>query len=91
MMVKVGDIIYDAEEEPIMIIMTDEDKDNISNMAPDAHKYCVYPDGIDEDEIKAWMDTTDLEEFLKSLEEEDLELEFDLDGMELEIDDEMEE
>jgi hypothetical protein len=60
MKVKVGNKIYDGEKEPIMVILADGDKENISNMHPDATKYCVYPatehwTKDDYKAIKEWM------------------------------------
>ena len=43
MKVKVGKKVYDGEKEPVMVILTEQDKENIANMLPDAKKYCVYP------------------------------------------------
>jgi len=43
MKVKIGDNIYDSEYDPIMIILSDEDKQNIKNMPDEAHKYCAFP------------------------------------------------
>lgn len=55
MKVKIGDEVYDAEKIPIMLILTDQDKRNIAAMSPDAQKFCVYPEGLDQDEIEQWM------------------------------------
>jgi hypothetical protein len=57
MKVKIGDKIYDGANEPVMVILTPEDKKNIANMAEHATKYCMYPDGTDVDWIFEWMDT----------------------------------
>jgi len=63
MKVKIGDDIYDAEYEPIMIIMSKEEKEvllkNFCNTQ--ATKYCIYPDEEywnkdDYKNIKKWMD-----------------------------------
>lgn len=43
MKIKVGNTIYDSEEQPVMVILTDQDKININNMLPTATRYCVYP------------------------------------------------
>jgi len=43
MKVKVGNKIYDGEKEPVMVILSKGEKEQIANMAPDATKYCVYP------------------------------------------------
>jgi len=60
MKVKVGDRIYDGENEPIMVILSKGDRENIANMLPDATKYCSYPateywTKDDYKTIKVWM------------------------------------
>jgi hypothetical protein len=57
MKVKVGDKIYDSESEPIMVILSESDKENISNMLPEATKYCSFPDKIPLEIIKEFMKT----------------------------------
>lgn len=58
MWVKIKDKLYDSHEEPIMIILSEDDKSNISNMLPEAFKYCSYPDeGFSEEFIKNFMKT----------------------------------
>ena len=57
MKVKVKDVIYDGEEEPVMVILTDQDKENIKNMVPGATKYCMYPENFKVEEIKEFMKT----------------------------------
>lgn len=56
MKVKIGDKIYDSEKEPIMIILSDADKKNITNMLPQCTKYCSFPEEF-KDDIKRWMNT----------------------------------
>ncbi len=55
MKVKIANAIYDSNEEPIMLILEDEDKENIKNMDEDYHKYLSYPDNLTEDEAKKFM------------------------------------
>ena len=57
MKVKVGDRIYDSDLEPVMIILSDNDKKNIANMHPDATKYAVFPDNMlwTVEEMQTWM------------------------------------
>ena len=56
MKVKIGETIYDSETEPVMVILSDFDKKNISHMAADATKYASFPDGFgSDDEMRAWM------------------------------------
>lgn len=61
MKVKVRDKVYDGSKEPVMVILDPGEKQQISNMAPEATRYCVYP-GDDEwlkDDyklIKEWME-----------------------------------
>ena len=57
MQVKVGDKIYDGEDEPVMVILSKEDKKNISNMPSSSSKYCCYPNGGDTSLIEEFMKT----------------------------------
>ncbi len=66
MKVKIGNKIYDAEKEPIMIILNKDEKQQITNMHPDATKYCQYPHTEewilnDYAKIKNWMRIDDYE------------------------------
>jgi len=55
MKVKVGNTIHDGNDEMVMVILSEKDKENIANMPEDNTKYCCAPDGTDPDEIRAWM------------------------------------
>lgn len=55
MKVKIGNNIYDSENEPIMIILSDNDKSNITNMHSDCTKYCSFPNDSDKDKIELFM------------------------------------
>jgi hypothetical protein len=55
MKVKIGEKIYDSEKEPIMVILSESDKENISNMLPEATKYCSFPDGMIVKSIREFM------------------------------------
>ena len=57
MKIKVGDRVYDANDEPVMVILSDKDKMNIRDMDPEATKYCGYPDGMAEAKVEAFMKT----------------------------------
>ena len=55
MKIKVGSKIYDGADQPIMVILTDQDKENIKNMLSECTKYCMFPDTYSSDEIEKWM------------------------------------
>lgn len=56
MKIKVRNKIYDGEEEPIMLILSNKDKENIMNMAIEATKYCEWPRELfTKSEIDDWM------------------------------------
>jgi len=57
MKVKIGEIIYNPELQPIMLILEKQDKVNICSMSKDAKKYCVYPDTMTVEEVKKFMET----------------------------------
>ena len=64
MKIKVRDKIYDGKKEPVMIILSKGEKEQIANMHPDATKYCVYPAEEkwmkdDYKAIKEWMSEED--------------------------------
>ena len=56
MKVKVGDRIYSADDELVMVILTDKDKKNIENMWPECTKYCAGPDGTPDDVMDEFME-----------------------------------
>ena len=56
MKVKIGNTVYDAEKTPIMLILTDLDKDNIKNMHPTAEKFILFPEDEKIEEIKNWAE-----------------------------------
>lgn len=55
MIVKIGNKVYDSKQQPIMIVLSDDDKYNITQMIPEATKYCSYPDDMELNEIKKFM------------------------------------
>lgn len=62
MKVKVGNKIYDGDKEPVMVILTPKDRENISQMSAFNQHYCQYPDLKKWTEnnhirIKEWMNT----------------------------------
>lgn len=60
MKVKIGDKIYTPEKDgPIMIILTEKDKDNIKNMHDNANRYCVFDEKkVEPKEVKTWMENS---------------------------------
>ena len=56
MKVKIGDTIYDSSKEPIMLILSNKDKENISNMHEDATKFISFPNDKDLKDINKWSD-----------------------------------
>ena len=55
MKVKIGKEVFDGNNEPIMVILSEEDKENIKNMLPECTKYCSFPEGFNVEQIKIWM------------------------------------
>ena len=60
MKVKIGDKIVDANDEPVMLIFEDEEElvtvgQHITNMLPEARKYCMYPDDMTNEEVRKFM------------------------------------
>lgn len=57
MQVKVKNKIYDGNNEPVMVILSKEDKENIANMPDDHTKYCSYPENYSKEKAKKFMRT----------------------------------
>jgi hypothetical protein len=55
--IKINNTIYDSEKEPVMLILSAKDKENINNMHPEAMHFCSYPEGMNLDAILRWMKT----------------------------------
>lgn len=55
MKVKIGNTLYDSTEQPIMLILSQAEKENIAMMEPEATRYCSAPIEMAEDEIRAFM------------------------------------
>jgi hypothetical protein len=54
--VKIDSVVCDSDEQAIMLILSDAEKQLIANMTPDAHKFCVYPEGSTQEDIKHFME-----------------------------------
>jgi len=55
MKIKIKNEIYDGDDEPIMVILTNKDKENIANMDKECTRYCEHPDNLNEEEMYKWM------------------------------------
>lgn len=74
MKVKIGERIYDSNDEPIMLILDETDKKNISNMHDDKFKFISYPKDMKLEDVRNWIDGEKDKEkfavrFLKDLQE----------------------
>lgn len=55
MKVKIGNTVYDAVNEPVMVLLSLEDKRNIAMMSPEDTKYACFPDKMSVEEARAFM------------------------------------
>ncbi len=55
MRIKVGNKWYDGNVTPIIVELSDGDRANITMMPKDKTKYCMAPDTIENDSLRAWM------------------------------------
>ena len=56
MKIKVGNKEYDGVNEPIMVILSEQDKYNISQMPETNYRYAQQPIKMDDKEMSKWMD-----------------------------------
>lgn len=61
MKVKVGNKIYDGTLEPVMVILDEEDKLNISHMSSGDMKYLSYLEKMTIEEAKKFMESEEKE------------------------------
>ena len=52
--VKIGNKIHDSNNEPIMLILEEQDKEDIANMNDDDTCLCSFPLGWDIEDIERW-------------------------------------
>lgn len=55
MIVKVGDLTYDSKKEPVMIVLSEKDRENIGKMPENGTMYACFPKGIKEEDMIKWM------------------------------------
>ena len=55
MKVKIGNKIYSGGDEPIMIILNENDKAYISKMNSQSIKYCVHPKNMPREKVAEFM------------------------------------
>lgn len=64
MKIKIGDQYYDTEDQPVMLVLSDSDKENIAKMHPRCAKFAIFPNTLRPDQPHfmtkeqaiAWMD-----------------------------------
>ncbi len=57
MKVKVGDQVFDGQNQPVMVILSERDRENIRNMHPDSNAYASAPEDYGEEKLREWMAT----------------------------------
>jgi hypothetical protein len=55
MKVKIRGAMYDSENEPVMVVLSQDEKVYISEM--EGEMYCNYPDDLDPDKVREWMES----------------------------------
>lgn len=56
MKVKIGTKVYDSNNEAIMIILDEEEKEMIGNMSKNSTKFCSYPEDMPVHEVLEFME-----------------------------------
>jgi len=58
MQVRIGDKIYDADQQPIMLVLSDLDRQQIAAMPAGLHCFCAFPaDKFNQEDIQRWMES----------------------------------
>ena len=56
MQVKIGDTIYDSAEIPIMVVLSEKEKELITNMKDVETNFCAFPSSSSEKDITEFME-----------------------------------
>jgi len=56
MKVKVQNMVFDSDDQPVMVVLSKKEKELISQMTGENHKFCVYPDGYKKEAIEKFME-----------------------------------
>jgi len=54
MIIKIGNTYYNSTQEPILLILGEHEKEDITNMC-NQKKYCSFPEESNIDDIKEFM------------------------------------
>jgi len=54
--VKIKNVLHDSDKEPILLILSAQDRLNIIAMLPASTNCCFYPEGFSDDRVTAFMD-----------------------------------
>jgi len=54
MKVIVGNKVFDGNDVPVMVDLSDEDKANIGNMHADKRLYVAFPESFPRGDVEAW-------------------------------------
>lgn len=62
MKIKIGSLVYDSEEQPIMVVLSEQDKGNIAQMRLGIDAYLSMPSNQNwtDTEIATWMETDNI-------------------------------
>jgi hypothetical protein len=55
MIIKIRDTYYSSKDEPILLMLTDEDIKILENRDPQAKVLCLYPGSMDPEKVRNWM------------------------------------
>lgn len=55
MKVKLNNIIYDSEKQPIVLVLSQEEKELIGNMSSEDFKFCSFPEDMTIEKVQEFM------------------------------------
>jgi len=55
MKIKIGNKIYSANSEPILVILDETDKFSIFNTSKGTTRFCAYPDSMRPEQLHKWL------------------------------------
>ena len=65
MKVKIGEVIFDSAEIPILVIFDSNEIKHMQDMPSDNHLYCSFPDDSKDEDIDEFMNVDEVIGFLQ--------------------------
>jgi len=57
MKIKAAGFLFDSDREPLMIVLTPQDKERIKAMGDDQNEYIIFPKHMTREQVQVWANS----------------------------------